>query len=132
MNERRFGSAFAQDGQDLLAVGLELPRADAADAGERVERIGAQVGHLRKRRVVEDDVGGQVVRAGDFAALKAWRAGVAKAHNLPAYVVFHDATLAEMAEARPGSLDELAAIGGVGAKKLDAYGEDILRVLAET
>ena len=43
-----------------------------------------------------------------FAALKAWRAGVAKAHNLPAYVVFHDATLAEMAEARPGSLDELA------------------------
>ena len=67
-----------------------------------------------------------------FAALKAWRAGVAKAHNLPAYVVFHDATLAEMAEARPGSLDELAAIGGVGSKKLDAYGEDILRVLAET
>ncbi|MCE9660529.1 MAG: DNA helicase RecQ [Burkholderiales bacterium] len=67
-----------------------------------------------------------------FAALKAWRASVAKAHNLPAYVVFHDATLAEMAEARPGSLDELAGIGGVGAKKLDAYGEDILRVLAET
>ena len=67
-----------------------------------------------------------------FAALKAWRAGVAKAHNLPAYVVFHDAALAEMAEARPGSLDELAAIGGVGAKKLDAYGEEILRVLAET
>ena len=67
-----------------------------------------------------------------FAALKAWRAGVAKEHNLPAYVVFHDATLAEMAAARPSSLDELAGIGGVGAKKLDAYGEDILRVLAET
>jgi len=67
-----------------------------------------------------------------FTALKAWRAGVAKAHNLPAYVVFHDATLAEMAEARPASLAELATIGGVGQKKLDAYGEDILRVLAET
>ena len=67
-----------------------------------------------------------------FAALKTWRAGVAKAHNLPAYVVFHDVTLAEMAEVRPASLDELAGIGGVGAKKLDAYGEDILRVLAET
>ncbi|MEO8526819.1 MAG: RQC domain-containing protein, partial [Caldimonas sp.] len=65
-----------------------------------------------------------------FAALKAWRAGVAKAHNLPAYVVFHDATLAEMAEVRPGSLDDLSGIGGVGAKKLDAYGEDILKVLA--
>jgi ATP-dependent DNA helicase RecQ len=67
-----------------------------------------------------------------FAALKAWRAGVAKAHNLPAYVVFHDATLAEMAETRPASLAALATIGGVGQKKLDAYGEDILRVLAET
>ena len=65
-----------------------------------------------------------------FAALKAWRAEVARAHNLPAYVVFHDATLAEMAEVRPASLDELAGISGVGAKKLDAYGDDILRVLA--
>jgi ATP-dependent DNA helicase RecQ len=67
-----------------------------------------------------------------FAALKAWRAGVAKAHNLPAYVVFHDATLAEMADRRPASLAALAEVGGVGAKKLDAYGEEILRVLAET
>ena len=65
-----------------------------------------------------------------FAALKTWRAQVARAHNLPAYVVFHDATLAEMAEVHPASLDELAGIGGVGAKKLGAYGEDILRVLA--
>jgi ATP-dependent DNA helicase RecQ len=65
-----------------------------------------------------------------FAALKAWRAEVARAHNLPAYVVFHDATLAEMAESRPESLDALAGIGGVGAKKLGAYGEDILGVLA--
>jgi ATP-dependent DNA helicase RecQ len=64
-----------------------------------------------------------------FAALKAWRAEVARAHNLPAYVVFHDATLAEMAAQQPGSLDDLAGISGVGAKKLEAYGEDILRVL---
>ena len=64
-----------------------------------------------------------------FAALKAWRAEVAKAHNLPAYVVFHDATLAEMARSVPRSLDELATIGGVGAKKLEAYGRDILAVL---
>jgi ATP-dependent DNA helicase RecQ len=64
-----------------------------------------------------------------FAALKAWRAEVARSHNLPAYVVFHDATLAEMAREAPDSLDALAGIGGVGAKKLDAYGSDILRVL---
>ncbi|WP_395699556.1 DNA helicase RecQ [Aquabacterium sp.] len=65
-----------------------------------------------------------------FAALKAWRAEVAKEHNLPAYVVFHDATLAEMARACPDSLDALAGISGVGAKKLDAYGREILRVLS--
>ncbi|HUG22833.1 RecQ family ATP-dependent DNA helicase [Piscinibacter sp.] len=64
-----------------------------------------------------------------FAALKAWRAEVAREHNLPAYVVFHDATLAEMARSRPGSLDALAQISGVGAKKLEAYGREILRVL---
>ena len=66
-----------------------------------------------------------------FAALKAWRGEVARAHNLPAYVVFHDATLAEMADLRPDSLDALAEISGVGARKLDAYGEQILAVLRD-
>jgi ATP-dependent DNA helicase RecQ len=64
-----------------------------------------------------------------FSALKAWRAEVAREHNLPAYVVFHDATLAEMARVQPDSLDALARISGVGAKKLEAYGHEILRVL---
>jgi ATP-dependent DNA helicase RecQ len=64
-----------------------------------------------------------------FAALKAWRAEVAREHNLPAYVVFHDATLAEMAREQPATLDALAGISGVGAKKLEAYGREILRVL---
>ncbi|HEY3634571.1 MAG TPA: RecQ family ATP-dependent DNA helicase, partial [Caldimonas sp.] len=67
-----------------------------------------------------------------FAALKAWRAEVARAHNLPAYVVFHDATLAEMADLRPDSLGALAEIGGIGVRKLEAYGEQILGVLRET
>jgi ATP-dependent DNA helicase RecQ len=65
-----------------------------------------------------------------FNALKAWRAAVAKEHNLPAYVVFHDATLAEMARAAPRTLSELGAISGVGEKKLQAYGADILKLLA--
>ena len=64
-----------------------------------------------------------------FTDLKAWRAEVAREHNLPAYVVFHDATLAEMARAQPDSLDALGEISGVGAKKLEAYGREILRVL---
>lgn len=64
-----------------------------------------------------------------FDALKAWRAEVAREHNLPAYVVFHDAALAEMAQTAPDSLDALGGISGVGAKKLEAYGSEILRVL---
>jgi ATP-dependent DNA helicase RecQ len=66
-----------------------------------------------------------------FAALKAWRAEVAREHNLPAYIVFHDATLAQMALQAPSTLDELAGISGVGAKKLEAYGREILRVLGD-
>ena len=64
-----------------------------------------------------------------FEALKAWRAEIAREHNVPAYVVFHDAALAEMAKEMPETLAALAEIGGVGAKKLEAYGRDILRVL---
>ena len=64
-----------------------------------------------------------------FDALKAWRGEIAREHNLPAFVVFHDATLAEMAREAPETLDALAGISGVGAKKLEAYGPEILRVL---
>ena len=61
-----------------------------------------------------------------FETLRAWRGEVAKSHGVPAYVIFHDATLREIAMARPASLDELGHISGVGARKLEAYGEDIL------
>ncbi|MEY3252890.1 MAG: hypothetical protein RL227_1863, partial [Pseudomonadota bacterium] len=66
-----------------------------------------------------------------FLRLKAWRAEVAREHNLPAYVVFHDAALAEMAREQPASLAALGAISGVGAKKLEAYGAEILRLLEQ-
>ena len=55
-----------------------------------------------------------------FINLKAWRAEVAREHNLPAYVIFHDATLAAIAERNPASLDDLQGISGMGAKKLEA------------
>jgi ATP-dependent DNA helicase RecQ len=64
-----------------------------------------------------------------FAALKAWRAEIAREHNLPAYVIFHDATLAAIAALAPASLDELQGISGIGAKKLEAYGREVLRVV---
>jgi ATP-dependent DNA helicase RecQ len=66
-----------------------------------------------------------------YINLKTWRADVARAHNLPAYVIFHDATLAEIARRRPQSLADLQGISGIGAKKLEAYGADVLRVVAE-
>ncbi|CAN7202461.1 DNA helicase RecQ [Acidovorax sp. LjRoot66] len=66
-----------------------------------------------------------------FINLKAWRAEVAKEHNLPAYVIFHDATLAAIAERNPATLEDLQGISGMGAKKLEAYGNEVLRVSAQ-
>lgn len=63
-----------------------------------------------------------------FINLKAWRAEVAREHNLPAYVIFHDATLAAIAERNPASLEDLQGISGLGSKKLEAYGAEVLRV----
>ncbi|WP_287965023.1 DNA helicase RecQ [Diaphorobacter sp.] len=63
-----------------------------------------------------------------FINLKAWRAEVAREHNLPAYVIFHDATLAAIAERNPATLEDLHGISGMGAKKLEAYGAEVLRV----
>jgi ATP-dependent DNA helicase RecQ len=64
-----------------------------------------------------------------FAALKAWRAEVARAHNLPAYVIFHDATLAAIAAMGPRSLRDLEGVSGIGAKKLETYGPQVMDVL---
>ena len=62
-----------------------------------------------------------------FASLKAWRAEVAREHNLPAYVIFHDATLIAIAQRDPQQLSDLDGISGIGAKKLTAYGDEVLR-----
>jgi len=63
-----------------------------------------------------------------LARLKAWRAEVAREHNLPAFVIFHDATLRAIAERAPQSTAELEGISGMGVKKLEAYGREVLRV----
>ncbi len=65
-----------------------------------------------------------------FEALRAWRGAQAKELGLPAYVIFHDATLREIATLRPSSLGELGGISGLGEKKLATYGEGVLEVLA--
>jgi DNA helicase-2/ATP-dependent DNA helicase PcrA len=65
-----------------------------------------------------------------YTALKRWRLERATADDLPAYVVFHNSTLAEIAGCRPRDLAELGAVAGVGPTKLDRYGGDVLRVVA--
>ena len=66
-----------------------------------------------------------------FEALRAWRAAVAKEQGVPAYVVFHDATLREVVSRLPTSLDALGGISGIGAAKLERHGPGLLAVLAE-
>ena len=65
-----------------------------------------------------------------LSALKAKRRALAEAAGVPAYIIFNDRTLIEMAETRPATLDALAGVGGVGAKKLDSYGRAFLEVIA--
>ncbi|AZL57880.1 DNA helicase RecQ [Tabrizicola piscis] len=92
---------------------ITLRRDTVASAGER-EAVKAQV--------ADEDVG-------LLSLLKARRRALAEAQNVPAYVVFPDRTLIEMAERKPASLDQMAGITGVGAKKLESYGAAFLEVI---
>jgi ATP-dependent DNA helicase RecQ len=104
-----------------VAVALRESATETARKPKRSARLGAVV----KAPIALDSEA--LLR---YSALKAWRAEVAKEHNLPAYVIFHDATLAAIAQRAPQSLDDLQGISGIGAKKLEAYAEEVLRVVA--
>ena len=65
-----------------------------------------------------------------YVALKKWRLERSKADEIPAYVVFHNSTLAEIAERRPKTIAELASVPGIGPAKLERYGRDVLDALA--
>ena len=66
-----------------------------------------------------------------FRSLRGWRAELAREQNVPAYVIFHDATLREIAESDPADLDELGRIAGIGSSKLERYGEAVLQQLLD-
>ncbi len=113
--------------REVLRGGVQLLLRVAAAKPKRGKTARAPASSRGKDRLPPmplDDAG-----LARFAALKAWRTEVAREHNLPPYVVFHDSTLAEMARSGPMSLAELSGISGVGVKKLEAYGREILRVL---
>jgi ATP-dependent DNA helicase RecQ len=65
-----------------------------------------------------------------FERLRAWRGATAKEQGVPAYVIFHDATLREIATRMPTTLTELGTISGIGENKLAKYGDGVLETLA--
>jgi ATP-dependent DNA helicase RecQ len=66
-----------------------------------------------------------------FERLREWRAAQAREQGVPAYVIFQDKTLREIASQRPAGLNALACVNGVGQAKLEKYGPDILEVLTD-
>ncbi len=66
-----------------------------------------------------------------FEELRSWRAAQAKEQGVPAYVIFNDATLYGIVEARPATSAQAGEVSGVGLKKLERYGEDLLRIVAD-
>ncbi|CAG9171328.1 DNA helicase RecQ [Cupriavidus pinatubonensis] len=66
----------------------------------------------------------------NWEALRRWRTEAAREHGVPAYVIFHDATLAELARTAPGSLSAMEGIPGIGASKLERYGQAIVDTLS--
>jgi ATP-dependent DNA helicase RecQ len=91
---------------------------------QKVEIALVPQGRKRRERGGTNPVGDPV-----FDALRALRRGLAEQAGVPPYVIFHDATLREMAATRPANLQQLSGLTGVGARKLDAYGDAFLAVL---
>nr|WP_052105111.1 DNA helicase RecQ [Cellulomonas bogoriensis] len=128
--------------QGLLAVDtdgyntLRLTEASGAVLrGERPVRLRREAPRPTTRRAKAAKRGAAPVadltpEAADvFERLRAWRAATAKEHGVPAYVVFHDATLREIATRKPATLDDLSTVTGVGAAKRERYGQALLEAL---
>lgn len=103
------------------------PGAKAILKGE--QGFGLVLAPKREKRTRRSDAQSNPINDPLFDALRATRRELAMEAGMPPYVIFHDATLREMAAAKPNSLSALSRVTGVGARKLDAYGEAFLAVL---
>ncbi|PID35314.1 MAG: DNA helicase RecQ [Rhodobacterales bacterium] len=137
MSQREWQAVFRQMmGQDLVRPdparhgALRVtPKAHPVLRGEaRVELRRDSIRKAARRPIAKALVSEE--DAPLLSALKAKRRALAEAARVPAYVVFTDKTLIEMAETRPETLDDMARISGVGAKKLSTYGDAFLEVIA--
>ncbi|HWH97936.1 MAG TPA: DNA helicase RecQ [Pseudolysinimonas sp.] len=117
----------SSDGYGTLVI---APAAAAVLDGSR--RVMLRREPERRAKVTKQRAGVELPDAarGLFEMLREWRAQVAREQGVPAYIVFGDATLRGIAVTKPGSLAELGTISGVGEKKLEAYGDGVLGVVA--
>jgi ATP-dependent DNA helicase RecQ len=109
---------------------LRRPAAPPKRPARRAARTGTAAGAGAAASVAAPGAG----RAGPlheqlYQALRAWRLQVAREHNVPAYTVFHDSTLQEIARHLPRSLEQLRGVSGVGAAKLERYGAALLQLV---
>jgi ATP-dependent DNA helicase RecQ len=128
VDAQAFNTLYLTEGSRAVLKGEVMVRlrASVSTPADRKAKRSAS-GASKPAPIALDDAGQK-----RYDALKAWRSEVAKAHNLPAYVIFHDATLAAIAQAEPHDLDALQGIAGIGAKKLEAYGSEVIRVVTST
>ena len=134
--ERRLLYVGVTRARESVALSWALSRAPGgrrsapADPVPARHRAGARragrVAPARRRGAVELPDGAD---AELFGRLRAWRSARAEAQKVPAYVVFTDATLAELAVRQPADVPELVAVPGIGQSKLDRYGEDVLAIV---
>ncbi len=117
------GLSLAADARAVLRGEREIRLRRDPGAPPRERRRG---GHQRPRPALEP------ADEAVFQALRAYRAEVARAQGTPAYVIFHDSTLMEVARRRPRNLVALATVPGIGQAKLERYGLAILEVVAQT
>jgi DNA helicase II / ATP-dependent DNA helicase PcrA len=109
---------------------LSWPRDGKAEPSPFLEEIGIRREDRRQPRPANRTAVATTSGGALFDDLRAWRLRRAKEDGVPAYVVFHDATLAAIAERRPRDWADLAAIPGIGPTKLDRYADEVLAVLA--
>src|SRR5665648_981579 len=120
-----FGTLRATDTSDAVLSGarqVPLRRAPARPA--RAAATGRRAGASAAAANLDD------TQTETFERLRGWRAATAKEQGVPAYVVFHDATLRELVLRLPTTLAELATVSGIGAAKVDRYGARVLEALA--
>ncbi|MFD7920690.1 DNA helicase RecQ [Streptomyces sp. NPDC059740] len=122
---------LTESSAEVLAGRQEVPlrREPAKPSRSRASGDAASGGRQSKQRRAPVDLPEEALPL--FEALRAWRAATAREQGVPAYVIFHDATLREIAGARPATEAALAGVNGVGENKLAKYGDQILTVIAE-